>query len=196
VFENVTNLGFILGWLSVFLHLTAFAIYNWKIVRGLSRPNTATWGIWAIVASLNCASYFFMSQDWVKSLSAIAASVACIFTFVFALFRGRLSKLDRSDGIVLVISVSAIIVWWVFRSATFANLLLQGALVAGFIPTLRDVVRKPEQESALPWLMWSLVYVLLLLIVLLRWSNHWPDLVYPINSLFWHLLVGVLACRR
>jgi len=43
------------------------------------------------------------------------------------------------------------VVWWVFRSATYANLILQVCILVSFIPTYRTVWNNPKTEKALPW---------------------------------------------
>ncbi|KPJ85781.1 hypothetical protein AMJ57_01930 [Parcubacteria bacterium SG8_24] len=189
-------LGFIFGWTSFAVHLLAFLVFNWKTARGQARPNTATWTIWSFVTILNCASYFVMSGDWIKALQPLAGALACTGTLLFALSRGRLERPGRFDLAVLAVSLVSAIVWFVWRQAAFANLVLQAAFVISFIPTLKDVWRAPQKESPLPWFMWGAAYLLLIAAVCVRWSGHIPDLVYPLNSFFWHALVGVLALRR
>jgi len=194
--DDVLILSTALGWSAFALHIAAFLVFNWKTMRGESRPNAATWAIWAFVATLNCLSYFAMSDDWVKSLQPLAGSLACVGTFGFALAKGRLTRLRGLDLGILTIGLAAVLAWFVYRSATSANLILQAAFVVSFIPTFRDVWRRPEGESATPWFMWGSAYVLLVATVFLRWSGNAAEAVYPLNSFFFHSLVGVLIVVR
>lgn len=193
--DRIIVLSVALGWMSFLVHIAAFLVFNWKTAKGLSRPNTATWSIWAFVTVLNCASYFMMSGDWAKSLQPLAGALACVGTLIFALRRGKLARPGKADSVVLAIGLLSALVWFAYRDATSANLILQAGFVLSFVPTLRDVWQRPDRESPLPWFMWGAAYLLLIAVVALRWSGRWPDLVYPVNSFFWHALVGVIAWR-
>jgi hypothetical protein len=193
---ELATIGFALGWVAFGLYIAAFVVYNIKTQRGESRPNPATWSIWSIVAALNVGSYFMISQDWVTALQPFAGSLACTATFFLALAKGKFSKLGKVEFVVLAIALVAIAVWGVYRDATVTNLVLQGALMISILPAVKDVWRKPHKESPLPWFMWAGALILTLTTVALRWQGNLADLAYPINSLFWHALVGLLALRK
>lgn len=178
------------------LQLLAFAIYNKQILQETSQPNTATWTLWFFLTILNASSYLSMSGDWVKCILPFVSSIACVLTFLFSLSKGKFSKLDPWDSIALLIGITAGIVWWYSKSATYANLILQTSIAISFIPTYRGVWKNPLKERALPWYLWSLAYLLLLYVVLLRWSGQYQDLVYPVSGLVFHAMVGVLTNRK
>jgi len=190
------QLGIVLGWAAFALHLLAFAVYNWKMLRGKSTPNITTWSVWAFVASLNCVTYFFMGDDWITSLQPLASSLACLLTFGLCLFRREFKRPTKMEIVILLVSAMAILFWWLYQNATYANLILQLGFVLSFVPTVRTIIRKPSSESALPWLMWGVVYCLLIATVLLRWNGEWSMLAYPIISAISHSLAGLLALRR
>lgn len=183
----------ILSGLAFILHLAVFVFYIRQVARGKSRPNAATWAIWAFVASLNCLSFFFMSEDWVKALQPLAGSLACVGTFLFALLKGKLTRLNRLDKAVLGIGLLAALAWWVFRSAGFANSILQIAFTVSFVPTIRDVWQHPDRESPGPWLLWGTVYAILIAVVLMRWTGQPIELLYPLISMVTHSSVGLVA---
>ncbi len=165
------------------------------MLQGVSKPNLATWTLWTFLTVLNASSYDVMSGDWVKSILPLASSVACILTFLFALYKGKLSKVDPWDGLALGIGVISALVWWYYKSATYANLIIQFSIAVSFVPTYRGVWRDPKKERALPWYIWSSAYFLSIAVVLLRWQS-WHDLVYPINCLVLHAVVGLLTKRK
>lgn len=193
---ELASAGMALGWLSFGLHLAAFVVYGLRARKGQSKPNFATWSIWVLATGLNCASYFLMSDDWVKALQPLAGAAACFTIFVMALKNGQFELPGTAERVMLLISVTAVIIWFVYRDASYANMVLQSAFVVSFIPTLRQIWRKPQDESALPWFMWGGAYLLLILTVAVRWQGNALELVYPVNSFFWHTLAGVLALRR
>lgn len=185
-----------LGVIAGLLQLVAFAIYNKQIIQGTSKPNAATWTLWSYLTVLNVSSYAVMSNDWVKCLLPAASSAACLATFFYAAYKGKLSKLESLDNATLLVGIFAGFVWWYFSSAKFANLILQGAVAISFAPTLRGVWKNPRMERALPWYLWSIAYVLVLVVITMRWRNQYEDLVYPINCLILHAAVGLLARRK
>lgn len=190
------NTAVFLGILAGALHLVAFGIYNRQIFKGTSKPNAATWTLWAILTVLNFTSYKAMSGDWVKSFLPTASSLACVATFVVALFKGKLSRLNIYDSAALFIGLVAAGAWWYFNSATSANLIMQVAVLISFVPTYRGVWQDPKTEKALPWFIWSSAYILSIAVVVMRWQGQYQDLVYPVNCLILHAVVGVLARRR
>jgi uncharacterized membrane protein YadS len=186
----------ILGIIAGILHLVAFAIYNKQMLEGTSRPNAATWNLWAFLTVLNCTSYFVMSTDWVKSFLPIASSFACVGTFFFALFKGKLSPLEKWDKVALTVGIISGLTWWVFKSATYANVVLQFSVLVSFIPTYQGVWKDSSKEKSLPWFIWAFAYVLILIVIWQRWQNQWQDLVYPVNCFFLHIGIGALAIRK
>lgn len=188
--------GIALGMTASLLHLGAFIAYHRQMLNGDSCPNAATWGIWAVGATLNAASYFFMNGDFVKSLLPIIGSLACIWVFVLSLIKGRLSRPDWKDMAALAAGLLCLIVWQVFKSVAYANLSLQFGLIVSIIPTVRGVARNPRVEKAIPWFMWGCAYALMLGAVAVRWQDIWQDLALPLIGMTTHSLVGILALRK
>lgn len=186
----------LLGYVSGTVHVIAFIVYNKRMLKGLSNPNTTSWALWALLSSLNFASYLDMSDDMVKSTISLASASACIFTFVFSIFKGRITKPDFWDGLIFLFSGVSIMVWWIYQSSTYANLVLQLAIAISFIPTFRDVITDCDKEKLLPWAIWSGAYVISIIVVMLRWEGHYQDLAYPINGFVMHGIVGLLSTRK
>ena len=180
---------------SGFLNILAFTIYNWKIIKGKANPNITAWALWAFITVLNFASYKAMSGDWVKSLLPTVSSIQCIITFFLALKTGAKKGGDRNDLLVFILGSIASIVWWSLKSATAANIMLQLAITLGFIPQFKSVWKKPESEIALCWFIWTSSFVLSTIVVILRWRGQPQNLAYPVNCLWMHLTVALLATR-
>jgi hypothetical protein len=186
-----------LGALSGMTHLVAFAIYNKQMLKGTSRPNTATWTLWVFLTILNASSYTVMTGDFVKGILPTAGALACIFTFLFSLFKGKLSRLDFYDKLALIIGMISGFIWWYYKSATYANLILQISFIISFVPTYRGVWDDPKKEHALPWYVWSVAYFIMTLnVFLFSWRGQYQDLVYPILALLTHAPVGLLTYRK
>ncbi len=177
---------------ALLINVVAFVIYNWQMLIGQSAPNAASWGIWGFITILNFTSYKVMSKDWVKSLLPTLSSALCILTFVISIYRGRLEMLDVYDKTVFVAGVLAALVWWRTKSATKAQVLLQICVAIGFIPTYLSVWKNPGNEPLLEWVLWSLMFMIQIIVVKLRWRGQKMDLLYPINCAILHTTIVVI----
>jgi hypothetical protein len=182
--------------IAVLMHISAFLLYNKSTFQGKACPNIATWAIWAALSFLNFGSYFVMSGDWVKSILPAVSSLLCIATFFVVVFTGKFSRIGKYDLVALALGLIAALTWWWFRSATYANLLLQISIGIGFVPTCRSVWRSPETEVPLPWIMWATAYSIGTSMVLLRWHGQWQDLAYYVGCVVMHFIVWMLALRQ
>jgi len=188
--------GETIAMIAALIHIAAFLLYNKSIFQGKALPNIATWAIWAALSFLNFGSYLDMSGDWVKSILPAVSSLLCVATFFVAVLGGEFSRIGKYDLLALVFGLIAALTWWWFRSATYANLLLQISIGIGFVPTCRSVWRLPETEVPLPWLMWATAYSIGTSVVLSRWRGQWQDLAYYVGCMAMHFVVWMLAIQQ
>lgn len=190
------SLSLVLSVCASVIHLVAFGTYNIQLKDPTFKPTAATWTLWVVLTTANFAAYLSASNDWVKSLVPAVNSAACVLTFFLALARGKFGRLSMTDNAALIIGSVAIFVWWWCQSATYANLLLQGAIAVSFIPTYRTVWNEPHAEKARPWALWGSAYIFLTMVVILRWNGRWQDLVYPVQGAIMHGAVVPLTWRK
>ncbi len=190
------NYSLVLSMGASVMHLIAFGLYNAQMVRGTSKPNTATWTLWAVLTATNASAYFNATGDWIKSALPAASSVACILTFAYAIMRGKFERLSSWDSVALVIGLLAGFAWWHYQSAVYANLILQCAIAVSFTPTYRSVWADPNAEKGPPWALWGVAYVLLTYVVFLRSNGQWTDYVHPVQGAIMHAAVVPLTWRK
>lgn len=190
------NSDIILGATAGLTHIIAYAIYSRLVFKGHAKPNAATWLLWVLLSFLNLASYFVMTGDWVKIILPVASDTALFTVFFISLFRGKFTRLSRFDWAALFVGITAGLVWWVFRSATYANIILQICFIISFIPTYKLVWKEPGSEMAFPWVLWSSAYIMNLFLVFLRWNDQYQDLVYPIVQFVLHISVALIVLRK
>jgi hypothetical protein len=178
------------------LNLAAYIWYDRDLLRGTTRPNLSSWFVWVGITLLSVTSYTLGTGDWVKSALSLSVLAANIITIILILRRSRFSRLSGLDITAIVIGVIAGAVWLVSDSALWGNAVIQAAIVAGGIPTYRSVWLDPSRERPGPWLIWGFVFVLLLVVVLLRWAGKPLELLYPIIGVFLYGGVGLLALRH
>lgn len=188
------TMAVVLGGVAGLLDLGAYLLYNKGMAHEESRPSVATWLLWVFISLLNSGSYLTLSGEWAKAIVPVASALACTWIFVLVLWRGKYDKsLNGWDKLVLGVSVGALVAWW-HLDAHYANLCLQVAFAASFIPTVNGVWRDPRSEARVPWLMWTSAYVLLSVSIFCNWQS-WSELVYPANGLMLNAAVCFLSRR-
>lgn len=179
------------------LSVVAFVLYNWKNLAGATHPNLSSWGVWAFITVLNFTSYKKLTGDWVKSVLPTANAVMCILTALLALRTGSFQGLSGIDQLCLLIGVLAGVCWWVFKSKDFAEtlvqIMLQTAIVVGFVPTILGVIHNPSSEPWLSWLLWTASFLTQFFVVKATWRGKLIDFLYPVNMFLFHAAVFALA---
>ena len=148
-----------------------------------------------LVTLINALSYISMTGDPIKSILAFTDFIACLIITCLILFKGRYLKLGLTEKLVIVFSLLSIFIWFLLRSATYANLLLQVAYVLAFVPTYVGVYKNASVERALPWLLWTISFIINLLVIALRWNVAWQDFVNPVVAIVLHFGLALLVAR-
>jgi hypothetical protein len=110
--------------------------------------------------------------------------------------RGTNKPLKRMEIFSIALGLTAGLSWIVFRKATYANLILQTGSLIPYFSMLKGLWRNPKNEPTKPWFMWSVVYLIVVTVVLLRWQGQWYDLVYPVGFVITHFTVFLFTLRR
>lgn len=176
---------------AVVLTLAAFWIYN----QNGSKISTGTWIILAGGDSLDLASYFVMTESWWKNAVPAAFAVASIITFGYALARKRFAWPDLFDWLIVGMDALITVMWWQFTTATEANLLYQATTIVAFIPMYRGLLNGRETESLLPWVLWSLAFLLFIAAVISQLQT-WEEAIYPAVGFLTHLMVVVIVLKK
>jgi len=175
----------------------AYVLYNWKNLAGATHPNVSSWMVWSFITILNFTSYKKLTGDWVKSLLPTASAVMCILTAVLAFRTGSFCSLSGTDLVCLLIGIVAGLCWWIFKSKDFVEtlvqIILEIALVIGFVPTLIGVTHNPPSEPWMSWLLWTSSFGTQYFVVKLTWRGKLIDFLYPVNMFLFHGAVFVLA---
>jgi hypothetical protein len=126
--------------------------YALDVVRGETRPQRTSWGVWALVGLLG----FGTAHDGGAGPGAWAAGVdalACIVTFLLSL-HPRLGKAggNRHDLVMGAVAVAGVLLWrWGPLSDGGAALLAVSCESVALWPTLREAWRQPQTESFASW---------------------------------------------
>jgi len=190
------NTGLILGFTAGTLQIVACWIYNRQLILGHSKPNAASWGLWAFLSALSTTTYIAFTGDIIKGIMPLMISGAVMFIFVYALAKGKYVPLGYWDKSILEIGIVSIMVWWFYQSALYANLVLQIGMAFSYVPTYLGIRRDAGAQRYPPWFLWAFAYVLGGTVVLLRWTGQFEALVYPFMNALLSAGVGFWAMYR
>ncbi|MBP7134649.1 hypothetical protein KBA73_05525 [Patescibacteria group bacterium] len=180
------------------LDVVTYFIYNWETWKGNTKPqNWLLWSLWTYLASLNAWSYLVSTSDPIKTILAWENTVMTIVTLGTVIYHGKIADtpIAPSKKISAVLCVIAGLLFFVFRQAAHANFLLQAGTAVSMFTLFSDLRKDPRAERALPWGLWTIVYVGFVVLVLCRWRGQWGDLVYPLNFAILHAIVFFLSSR-
>lgn len=156
----------------------------------------SSWLIWTMGAVVDGVSYATVTHyDWVKVILPAVCALACVCTFAYLLYKGRLGKLQTPDYVIIAIDASITALWLRVGSAILANLLYQVSTAISFYPLVKDQLQDKYQEHPVPWLLWTAAYGLMFGSVLLRLDSL-VELAYPAVNFIAHLVVLVIAVAK
>lgn len=190
------NISLVLTVLSSLIFLTFFVLYNKNIINGSVKPNIVSWGLFSLITLINAITYIAFTNDILKGALAFTDFFTCIVITCLILFKGKYFKLTILEKIIIILSIISIFVWWVLNSAVYANLLLQPAYILAFIPTIKNALINPKNESSLVWLMWAFSFLITIIVIIIRWDNNFADIVNSLIAFSLHLTVGLIALHK
>lgn len=170
-----------------------YYFYIRQVNTGQSHPNVASWSIWAFLTTVNALTYGAMSGDLAATMQFLMSSIGCLGTFFFVLAIGKFSWPRLEEMLLIILGLVAIGVWWFFRSATGANMIILLALGISFIPTVSGLLDDPFKEAPRPWVIATLAYSITTVNVTLKPGWQFWSLLAPVMMALAHGIVAVLA---
>ncbi|MCU0678882.1 MAG: hypothetical protein MUC28_00330 [Planctomycetes bacterium] len=149
------NLKIIFAFLAVFVSVAfAFIPYLRGMIRGDVKPHTYTWLIWTITQGTAIAGLWYGRGGW----GAIPLTVGTIFVFlVFLLsFKYGTKNITKSDTMILIAALAAIVVWWQLENPLLAVIMVSSIDVIGYLPSLRKTYHEPQSETITAWVVFSI----------------------------------------
>ncbi len=184
------------GLMAGLMHAVAFYIYYKQTLKHISNPNKATWILWFVISFLNFFTYSIMSKSIALALLPGISTISCMATAIIFFRKGSLSRLDFWDKIALGLGLIAAFIWLKYQSAEYGNLILQPSIMISFMPTYRGAIKRNTEKNSLPWIIWTVAYIIQIVLVFLTWDNNYLRFVYPINCLLLHLVVAIIAIAK
>jgi hypothetical protein len=186
----MNNWQAIIGIFAGILASITFIPYIITTLQKKTRPNQATWCIWAVVGVILCASYYSsgsINAIWVPASYAVGQVIIAILALKYG--GGAWSRFDR---LCMVGAGISLILWWQLKSPAIALAINIGIDIFGALPTLKKVYSEPETENCLAWSI-TLAASLCNLFAIDQWS--FSNCAFPFYSLCINTTMVLLILR-
>lgn len=167
------------------LTLVAFVPYARAILRGQTRPNRASWFIWAGICVLTAFMYGLSGAEATLPV-AWTFAIVCSVVAVLSIWYGE-PGMSRFDRYCIACALLSVIPWIAYRDAPASLYLDIGIDCFALAPTLVKAYRDPASEDRLGWTISAAAQVLNLFAVE-RWSLRVA--LYPLYCV---VAVGAVA---
>lgn len=129
----------------------AYILYVRSIIRGETKPNKATWWIWAFMGAVVGLSYYFSGAEntiWVPIVEFLGPFLIALLSIRY----GEGGFDNKTDIMCFIGALLSIILWIIFKNPVIA--LVTNLLIDSFalIPTIRKSYLRPEGENFSAWL--------------------------------------------
>lgn len=130
---------------AVILTIVAYIPYYRDILRGKTRPHVYSWSLWGLLAVLIVALQITGGAGPAIWVTAAAG----LLSFGVAILGLRLPNKDitRSDTVVAVLSIIAMVFWLGVDQPVIALILIIVADLLAFVPTVRKSWKNPYSET-------------------------------------------------
>lgn len=178
-------LGVIAGVLTIF----CFTPYITTIFQGKTRPNRATWWIWATNGAILCSSSYASGAS--NTLWILISSVTAQFVIALIALKYGEGGWTRFDRTCLIGAISSLMLWKLFSSPILAILCTVIVDFFGALPTIRKSYLEPAKEDLLTWSLYTLASLLNLFAVeKFSFAIFFPAIyVFVINSTIFLLVL-------
>lgn len=178
------------------LHACTYYIYANQVIFDGTDPNFASWTVWAFLSVLNAVTFWKGTKSLVKASQFIVGSVSVISIWIITYNLGGFSPIGKLEVVIMLLGVSASLVWWRTGVATYASVLIGFIYLVSFIPTFVGVIDGTADEVSFTWYMWAVAFAATSLNIYLKRHEehelHWSYMMFvPLVLLFSHLFVGV-----
>jgi hypothetical protein len=138
-------------WLVIISSAISFsgaAVYVRDMIRGKSKPNLVTWGLWAFAPLIATGAALSANADLWATLRIFISGFSPLLVFLAAFFvKQGYWKLSKFDYVCGVLSLVALGVWILADSPILAILLAAIADLFATVPTVHKAWKYPETET-------------------------------------------------
>jgi len=157
------SIDIILILISIALSLYGSYNYIYDTIKGTTRPNRVSQGLWAIAPLIGVGAAISSGADWMTTVRTFMAGfVPLTILIVSFVNKNGYWKTTKFDYFCGAFSIVALIVWLVVDLPVYAVLLAAIADLFAAIPTIKKSWTNPESETGIAYIL-SFISVLVIL---------------------------------
>jgi hypothetical protein len=142
------------GYLSAIISIIAILPYIYNILKGETKPERASWMIWAVLGSI--AFFSQLEKGATNSLWMVGASTLSVaFVFLLSLKYGY-GKFSKRDKVSLLIATMGLLLWYITKEAALALFFTIAVDLIGSLLTTIKSYEDPESETVSTWIISSI----------------------------------------
>lgn len=143
----------ILTIIATIIGVAAFFPYLRDIFSLKTTPHAYTWLIWAITQGTAVFGIWYGGGGW-GALNLTVGTLFVIAVFLFSLKYGT-KNITKSDTAILIVALSAIVVWWQLDKPLISVIMVSAIDVIGYVPSFRKSYQEPWSETLISWILFS-----------------------------------------
>lgn len=178
--------------LAIGLSFAGYAAYLLGLRRQTLRPNRASWLIWAAATALEALTYAAVNPGAPQAMVFILSATACIAVTLAIWRRSAWAPPSPTERFCMAASLTALVLWLVFREAFWAHMLVVLAVPVSFWPTWASVWADRARERSPAWGLWTFGDLATLLIAVRGAELGLAELAYIVVELLCHASVWFL----
>lgn len=149
LFGMEINLKMAFACLAIVAAIVGSLPYLRDMFRKKTKPHAYTWLIWVITQSTATAGLIHGNGGW-GAVSMVVGTSFCAIIFLLSLKYGT-RNITKSDTIVFIAALFAIVVWWQLKSPLLAVLMVSVIDFLGYVPSFRKSFEEPWTETLISW---------------------------------------------
>lgn len=197
--------GSVLGVLAAVFQITGYLLYIRNFLKRSIRPNAASYLMFAYGTSFVAFLAWQNGAVLAELLLLFACATMSVIVALMCLRRNATEPVDRFEASVfladlwLTIGYAVLVFAHVDKAAYAAIFLFLGSIttLTSFMPILRSTWRDPRREQPLPWIIWSMAYMLLTAATVKTTGFDQPVLlIYPLSNVVLHVAMALFSLRK
>lgn len=171
--------------------MVAYIIYYFSIKKSGIIPNRLAWFICSLSICMETVTYCFVVRDYIKSLYFIVCAVCSVLITIKIWQSSKWAGSSRAQKNSLIFYSLSIAIWPLFQLPFIAHLLLLIIIPVAFFPIYKSAFTNYKTENSLPWLLWSLSDLMIIIAILLK-MNTIQELPYAAVNFICPFIVYVI----
>lgn len=174
--------------------IVAVVPYVRDMLRGTTRPNIVSWGLWTLIHIIFIAAQWSSGASWSIVLPATELFTVALVVVLAAVGYGY-KKYTPLDLVCFCLAIAAIVLWQVTSEPMVALLMSVGADIMASIPTLKKAYLDPTSETLSTYILVviSAIFAALSTTIFDVPNLVWPAYIFLVNG---SILCLILLGRR